>query len=401
MSRFDFTKPETLFIPEKLENMVRGFVTEDGFRHILMHAMRLKVSDITFSVDFPVVIKKDNRVYPISKKTITKSDLKRMIGYIYQSREGDESAYQRVMMGEDNEATYTFKVSQPGKPKEEVRYRCLSVRDGEADASLTMRLNNDNILRLNQIGLSAEHPLYKEMFPEKGLVLITGSVDSGKTTLIYACLAEKIVDPTYYGFIDTYENPIEANLRKFALDNNAFSTIPRQCPISRNGVKDYSRGLELSLRRNSDIILLGEIRTQEDIMGSIRATLASGKLVMGTLHTDNIPKTLSRLINSLSFSDESKTRMMIYDLINSIHMLVSQKLIAKINTGRVAAFEYLIFTPEIRERLLAQPIEKISTELANIMRERGDTMVEMARKHYEDGAISEETFRRFEKDYSY
>ena len=389
------------FIPEKVETMIRGLIDERAFRFILIHAKELNVSDITFSVGFPISVKKDNKVFQISKKMMTKTDIKRMIGFIYQSREGDESAYQRVMMGQDNAATYTFNVSNPGKPRVELRYRCLSVRDGEDDASLTMRLNNENILRLNQIGLSKDHPLYKNMFPEKGLVLITGSVDSGKTTLIYACLAEKIMDPKSHGFIDTYENPIEGNLRKFAIENNAFSTIPRQCPITPNGITDYSQGLILSLRRNSDIILLGEIRTQEDIMGCIRATLASGKLVMGTLHTDNVPKTLSRLINSLSYSDESKTKMLIYDLINSIHMLVSQKLIAKKDSGRVAAFESIVFTPEIRERLLALPVERISVELGLIMKENGDTMVDMARKHFEDGLIDEETFLRFEKDYSY
>lgn len=401
MSSFDFAKPETLFIPEKLENMIRGFVTEEGFRFILMHAQRLNVSDITFSVDFPVAVKKDNRVHVITKKAMSKSDMKRIIGYIYQAREGDESAYQRVMSGQDNEATYTFRISKPGQPKEDIRFRCLSVRDGESDASLTMRLNNDSILTLDKIGLSKEHPMIKSMFPEKGVIYITGAVDSGKTTLMYAAIADKILDPAYQGFIDTYENPIEGNLRKFAIENNAFTTIPRQCPVTPTGVKTYSRGLELSLRRNADVIMLGEIRTQEDIMGSIQAALASGKLVMGTLHTDNLPKTLSRLINSLSYSDESKTRMVIYDLIGSIHMLVSQKLITKIGSGRVAAFEYLVFTQEIRDRLLSQPIELISTELAKIMRERGETMVDMARQHFENGLISEDVFLRFEKDYSY
>ena len=58
----------------------------------------------------------------------------------------------------------------------------------------------------------------------------------------------------------------------------------------------------------------------------------------------------------------NQTKMLIYDLINSIHMLVSQKLIAKKDSGRVAAFESIV-TPEIRERLLALPVERIMLSL--------------------------------------
>ncbi len=72
------------FIPEKVETMIRGLIDERAFRFILIHAKELNVSDITFSVGFPISVKKDNKVFQISKKMMTKTDIKRMIGFIYQ-----------------------------------------------------------------------------------------------------------------------------------------------------------------------------------------------------------------------------------------------------------------------------------------------------------------------------
>lgn len=401
LKKFDFTKPETLMVPPGTEQSLRTLMTESVFRHILYHASELNVSDVSFQTNFPVMIKKNNRVYAITKKVMTKLDMKRLVGFLYRAEEGDESAYQRVMSGKDSESSYAFQISRQGEEDKFLRFRCLSMRDGETGASVVMRLNNDDVLSLADINLSREHPLYQNMFPEKGLILITGSVDSGKTTLIYACLRELILDENKHAFINTYENPVEGNLRNVAIKNKVSNTLISQCPITPNGINSYSLGLEKSLRRNADIIVLGEIRSQEDVMGCMDATLASGKLVMGTLHTDNIPRTVSRLVNSLRFNDESKSRMMIFDLISSIHMLVSQKLLTTVDLGRVAVFEYLVFTKEVRDRILAVPIERMSLEMEKIMKEGGDTMADKALKLLKDGVISKQVCERFVANYGY
>ena len=360
----------------------------------------IDVSDIIFQVDSPVKIKKNGLVFPITRSELTSNTLVRCIGIIYGARDGDDSAYQRVMSGEDSNTTYTYKTGVAGKLKKEIRYRVNCLRDGDIDVTVSMRLNKSQISTLSEIGQSSDGELYQNMFPVKGITLITGSVDSGKTTLIYACLNEFILRHKRHAFIDTYENPIEGNLRDVVKKNNIQNKSVRQCPVPL-GVKTYTSAIHQSLRRNTDIILLGEIRTQEEVIGLINGALATGKHLMGTLHTDSIPVTFSRLYNTLSSSNEGQMRSLIYDLIKNFNMIVSQKLLHTIDLKRIAVYETLIFTKSIKERLLSVPMEQLTSEIVLIMKESNDTMVHKAKKLFDNNVISSEEYYEFEAGFSY
>lgn len=398
--RFDLSKPETLLLPDAVEEQLHGHMTVELFRKILIWAKGIEVSDISFQVDFPIKIKKNNMVFNISRCSLQPSALTRMVGIIYGAADGDDSAYQRVMAGKDNQSTYAFSQGVPGQEKESFRFRTSVLRDGSDDVSIIMRLNRDEILTLDKIGQSPLGPIYKNMFPLKGLNFITGSVDSGKTTLLYACMVEFILTSKRGAFINTFENPIEGDLRRVARENKIHNKVVSQCPVPI-GVASYLEAIDVSLRRNTDIIVLGEIRTQEEVMGAIKGVLSTGKLIIGTLHTQNIPVSFSRLINTLQSSNEGQMRALVYDLISSMNMIVSQTLLQTVDLKRVAVNEVLIFTKEVKARLLAVPMEKLSAEITAIMKESNNTMVDMARKYFEAGIISSEIFEQFMQDFSY
>ncbi len=400
---FDLSKPETLLMPDDIDDALCNHINEELFKKILTWGKALNVSDIVFQIGVPIKIKKNNLVYCITKCDLSVTAVVRFIGIIYGARDGDDSAYQRIMAGaedNDNNTTYAYKVGNAGQAKKTIRYRVNCLRDGDTDASIVMRLNNDQILSLEQIGQTRDGEIYKHMFPMKGLNLITGSVDSGKTTLIYACLNEFILNDPKHAFIDTYEMPIEGDLREVARKNGIQNKSVRQCPVPL-GVRNFSDGISQSLRRNADIILIGEIRTQEEVIGVINGVLATGKLVMGTLHTDNIPVTFSRLYNTLSSSNEGQMRSLIYDLVSSTNMIVSQKLLQTVDKKRVAVFESLVFTKAVKERLNAVPMENLTAEITAIMKESDNTMVDKAKRLFEAGRLSKEVYIEFKNSFSY
>lgn len=94
-------------------------------------------------------------------------------------------------------------------------------------------------------------------------------------------------------------------------------------------------------------------------------------------------------------------RALVYDLISSMNMIVSQTLLQTVDLKRVAVNEVLIFTKEVKARLLGVPMERLSAEITAIMKESNNTMVDMARKYFEAGVISSEIFEQFMQDFSY
>lgn len=398
--KFDLTKPESLLVPEELDDEILNNFNERTLRKIFTHGKLLGVSDISFQEGVPVIFKKSNMVFKMSRIPLQKTTLVKIIGALYQAREGDDTAYTRVMGAEDSNTSYTFKISLPGKPTESVRYRVNCLRDGETSVSSVCRLNNDKILNLEEIGLTPDDEIIKNMFPMKGLNLITGAVDSGKTTLIYAGLKYFIHNDPRSAFINTFENPIEADLRREARESKLGNKVALQCPVPE-GVKTYSDGVKQALRRNADIILAGEVRTGSEVKGLINATLSTGKLVMATLHTDSIKMTISRLLNELHSANEGEMKATIFNLISSLNMIVSQKLLTTVSLGRVAVNEVLIFTPEIRKVLLKAELSEIPEIISDIMVTNNATMVDKAKILLEKGIISEKVYTDFYKSFSY
>lgn len=398
--KFDLSKKETLLMDESVDEALYNHVTVNLFRKILTWGKMLDVSDIAIQEGFPVKIKKNNMVFNITRASVPASAIVRFIGILYQASEGDDSAYQRVMSGDDSNLNYEFKVGKAGVKKVPIRYRVNCLRDGDKGASLVMRYNNENFKKLEEIGLSRDGVIYKNMFPMKGLNLITGAVDSGKTTLLYACLNEYILNDPRHAFINTYENPIEGDLMSVARKNNIQNKAVFQCPVPL-GVKTFNAGIEQSLRRNADIILTGEVRTQEEVTALIQGVLKTGKLLLATLHTESIPVTVSRIFNTLQDSNEGKMKTMIYDFIKSMNMIISQTLLPTVDMKRAAVNEVLVFTKEVKNRLYSVPVEELTKEITLIMKESNNTMVDKAKILLSEGVISQETFDIFEDSFSY
>lgn len=178
-----------------------------------------------------------------------------------------------------------------------------------------------------------------------GLVLVTGATGSGKSTTLAALIDH--INSTEPVHIMTLEDPIEfvhenkvalVNQREMALDSQSFASA-----------------LKHVLRQDPDVILIGEMRDMES--ASVALTAAeTGHLVFGTLHTQDAPESLERLINMFPTDRAAQIRM---QLSLGLRAIICQKLVARAGGGRAAALEILLNSPRVKKLILEGDTTKI------------------------------------------
>lgn len=165
----------------------------------------------------------------------------------------------------------------------DVRLSTMPVQHGE---SVVMRLLNQatGILDMDQLGMPKEmlDRFRRLIHSPNGMVLVTGPTGSGKTTTLYGALKE-LNKPAFK--ILTVEDPVEYRLRGI-----------NQIQVNPKIELTFSRVLRSALRQDPDIILVGEIRDPETMEIALRAAM-TGHMVLSTLHTNDAPSTLARLMD--------------------------------------------------------------------------------------------------------
>jgi type IV pilus assembly protein PilB len=171
-----------------------------------------------------------------------------------------------------------------GKGKEmDFRVSVMPTLFGE---KICMRLLDKSNLQLDMMKLGFEEKQLKDfkwaISQPYGMVLVTGPTGSGKTTTLYSALADLNTEDTN---ISTAEDPVEYNLYGI-----------NQCQMHEDIGLNFAAALRCFLRQDPDIIMVGEIRDFETAEIAIKAAL-TGHLVLSTLHTNDAPSTVSRLLN--------------------------------------------------------------------------------------------------------
>ena len=182
----------------------------------------------------------------------------------------------------------------------------------------------------------------------QGMVLVTGPTGSGKSTTLASLITH--INETQPLHIVTIEDPIE------------FIYTDKMCTVRQrqlgSDVKSLAEALRRVLRQDPDVILMGEMRDPETIELAMHAA-ETGHLVFSTLHTNDAKQTIDRIIDAFPSDAHSQVRA---QLGLSLQAVVSQRLVRRAdNSGRIAAMEILINSPQIRELILegkTQAIEK-------------------------------------------
>ena len=172
---------------------------------------------------------------------------------------------------------------------------------------------------------------------DRGLVLVVGAAGNGKSSTLAAMVGH--MNRTMSRHIVTIEDPLE------------FMHIDDKCSVSQREIgldtDNFASALRASLRQDPDVIQVGEIRDFETMDIALKAA-ETGHLVLSTLHTPDVARTMNRVI-SLSEGDVDETRERLGDALQGI---VAQRLLPRIDgQGMVLAAEVLVVTGSVRESI--------------------------------------------------
>jgi len=189
--------------------------------------------------------------------------------------------------------------------------------------------------------LAAEH---------RGLVLVTGATGSGKTTTLAAVVDH--INRTRRQHIVTIEDPIEilhsdhgciVNQREVGLDTESFLAAIRRV-----------------LRQDPDVILIGELRDAETAETALKAA-ESGHLVFSTLHTIDAAETIGRLVEFFPADKQEQIRSILAGVLRGV---ISQRLLPRTQSGRVAAVEVMVNNSRISDLIRERRTEEITDAIA-------------------------------------
>jgi twitching motility protein PilT len=320
-------------------------------------------SDIHLATSFPPAWRRFGQLTPIweDHQPLTPEDTQRLA----RSFLGD-AEWNRLQEKGDVDFAYA---------SERGRYRASVVKQ-RLGLDMCFRIINTQIRSMEEIGLPIEHltPLTRY---QNGLILVTGSVGSGKSTTLAALI--DFINRDREDHILTLEDPIE-----YVFESKGCHVNQREVHTHTDS---FGKALRGALREDPDVIMVGEMRDLETIQLALTAA-ETGHLVLGTLHTGNAPRTLDRVLDVFPTDQRDQIRIMVSE---SLRGILSQQLVPKADgSGRTLALELLVNTPAV-----ANCIREGKTFMLPGIMQTGKnvgmiTMDESLKRLYIDGSITPE-----------
>lgn len=288
-----------------------------GFNDLLRMLIEKEGSDLFLTTGAAPSIKAYGKMLPLVDKKLPEGVVKKI-------------AYQ--IMNEEQIAAFekspemNLAVAEPDIG----RFR-VNIFKQRGEVALVARHIKTEIPDIDSLGLP---PILKELIMQKrGIILLVGGTGSGKSTSLAALIDHR--NRNSEGHIITIEDPIE-----FIHPHHKSIVNQREIGIDTNS---YEEALQNTLRQAPDVILIGEIRSQETMEHAL-AFAETGHLCLSTLHANNANQALDRIIN---FFPEERHKQLFLDLSLNLQGFVSQRLIPTVDGKRVAAIEILLGTPRV------------------------------------------------------
>lgn len=218
---------------------------------------------------------------------------------------------------------------------------------------------------------------------KSGLVLVTGSVWSGKSTTLASMIHH--INHNQNKHIITIEDPVE-------FIHDSYKSLIEQREVWVN-TKSFDNGLKYALRQASDVIMLWEMRDIETFRLALRAA-ETGNLVMATLHTSGAARTISRIIDMFPPAEKDQIRS---QLSESLVGVVWQNLVKKEWGWRVVASEVMVNNTSIANMIRDNNVHQINSVIETGREDGMVTMKKSLEKLYGKGLISEETLNEHMK----
>ncbi|HKC22163.1 MAG TPA: PilT/PilU family type 4a pilus ATPase [Gaiellaceae bacterium] len=300
---------------------------------LLRRAVELGASDIHLKVGVPPILRRDGSLGPL-EGTPAVSD-----------RDAEEVLQAVGRRAPDRLAAFpdTGDLDIAYQEEDLPRFRVNAFRQ-RGHISFAFRVIPKNVPNFEMLNLPAGVRRLAE--EHRGLVLVTGATGSGKTTTLAAMIDH--MNKTRKQHIVTIEDPIEVL-------HGDHSCIVNQREIGLD-TTDFMQALRRALRQDPDVILIGELRDAETAQTALQAA-ESGHLVLSTLHTVDAAETLGRMIE---FFPEAKQQMIRSVMAGVLRGVISQRLLPRIDGGRVAAVEVMINNNRIADLIRENKPEAIT-----------------------------------------
>ena len=338
-------------------------MTNEQTLEFLTTAANQHASDIFIIAGRPLSIKVDGHLTDYGERLMP-DDTKQILECIYQMA-NNRDLNRLLNTGDDD-----FSFSIPGLS----RFRINAYKQRGSLAAvirvIAFRLPDPSELSIpDDVMQTADYT--------KGMVLVTGSAGSGKSTTM-ACLIDRI-NHSREGHIITLEDPLEYLHRH------------DRCIVSQREIctdtENYLTSLRATLRQSPDVILLGEMRDHETIQTAMTAA-ETGHLVLSSLHTLGAANSISRIIDVF---EPAQQHQIIVQLSMVLQAVISQQLIPDVNGKVIPVFEVMRLTPAIRNMIRDNKLHQIEGVIASSSQDQMRSMDYSLVELYKQGRIHKDT----------
>ena len=335
----------------------------DAFERLV----QVSASDLILSCGSPPRIRKDGllELYSPEEPVLAPADTERLLKQLL-----DPIDWKKLQKRRQVDFAFTW------QDRARVRGNAYFQRDSLAAAFRILPLQ---IPTFEMLGMP--ETVHRFMERRQGLLLVTGPTGSGKSTSLAAMIDHLNLTKAYH--IITFEDPIEyIHRHKLALVDQR--QVGEDTP-------SFGEGLRSVFREDPDVVLIGEMRDLETISSAL--TIAeTGHLVLATLHTNDAPSALNRIVDSYMGEQQQQIRI---QLAGCLAGVIYQQLVPALGGGRVAAFEILVANVAVRSMIKDGKIDQIRSVLQTGLREGSQTLERSLNQLLRVGMISERDARAY------
>ncbi len=291
-------------------------------------------SDVHLAVGVPPMLRMHGDLMPIKFRELADAELEAYVNEILSA-----NLRERFVGGHDIDFSY---VSEDGG-----RFR-VNVFRKDTGIGATFRFIPNEVPSLDKLGLPATLAHFCDH--HQGMVLVTGSTGTGKSTTLAAMI--DYLNNTRSTNIISLEDPIE-----FVHESHRAQVIQRELGTHLHSFAD---GIRAALREDPDVILVGELRDAETISMAMTAA-ETGHLVLGTLHTTGATKTIDRMIDALPGDMKEQTKSFLSQSLNAV---ITQNLVKTPDgRGRRACLEIMTMTRAIGKLIMTDQTHQLAAQL--------------------------------------
>lgn len=337
-------------------------------KEILEQAIEQEASDVFLVAGLPVSFRKQGVITRLNDTKLLPNDTEALLTEIY-SQAGNRDLAPLHQIGDDD-----FSFAIPGLS----RFRVSAYKQRGA-LSAVIRIITFHLPDTKELGIP-EHVIHLGD-SGKGMVLVTGSAGSGKSTTL-ACIIDEI-NKTQQKHIITLEDPL-----KFLHRHDQSIVSQREINVD---TQNYVTALRAALRQSPDVILLGEMRDYETINVAMTAA-ETGHLLLSTLHTIGAANTIDRIIDVFPANQQRQIAVQLSMVLNAV---VSQQLVPTVDGKVVPALEIMTVTPAIRNMIRDGKVHQIDGLIYSSTKEDMISMDSSLLKLFKDGRITKDTALKY------